>query len=108
MVTRPPDIQSVLRETRLFPPPPDFAARARVRDLDTYRREHRRSLEDPEGFWGDAAAQLLWYEPWQRVLEWEPPFARWFVGGRTNLSANCLDRHLDSPRADKTDRKSVV
>jgi acetyl-CoA synthetase len=95
------DIESLLRESRVFPPPPAFADAARVRDLDTYRREHRRSLEDPEGFWGEKAGALLWYRRWDRVLEWEPPHARWFPGGLTNLSANCLDRHLPG-RAAKT------
>jgi acetyl-CoA synthetase len=95
------DIESLLRESRVFPPPPAFADAARVRDLDTYRREHRRSLEDPEGFWSEKAGALLWYRRWDRVLEWEPPHARWFPGGLTNLSANCLDRHLPG-RAAKT------
>jgi acetyl-CoA synthetase len=95
------DIESLLREPRVFDPPPDFAAGAKVRDLETYRREHRRSLEDPEGFWGEKASALLWYRPWDRVLEWQPPHARWFAGGLTNLAANCLDRHLPD-RAGKT------
>ncbi len=97
-----PAIESILRESRVFPPPPAFAATARLADLEHYRREHRRSLEDPEGFWGAVAAQLSWREPWKRVLEWNPPFARWFVGGKLNLSENCLDRHLQGPRAEKT------
>ena len=98
----PPQIESVLHESRVFPPPAEFSSTARVRDLESYRREHRRSLEDPQGFWGEVASRLLWYEPWQHVLEWNPPFARWFAGGKTNLAANCLDRHLASARAEKT------
>ncbi|MFN2431947.1 MAG: acetate--CoA ligase, partial [Gemmatimonadota bacterium] len=100
MTAPPRDIDSLLSESRVFPPPAAFSAAARVQDLDAYRREHRRSLEDPEGFWGEVASELRWEERWRRVLEWTPPFARWFVGGRTNLSTNCLDRHLDE-RAEK-------
>ncbi len=97
-----PAIESILHESRVFPPPAAFAATARLSDLDAYRREHRRSLEDPDGFWGGIASQLSWREPWTRVLDWDPPFARWFAGGKLNLSENCLDRHLQGSRAEKT------
>ncbi|MBA2564839.1 MAG: acetate--CoA ligase [Gemmatimonadetes bacterium] len=95
-MTNSPDLDSILLESRVFPPPAGFSARARVRDLETYRREHRRSLEDPAGFWGEVASDLHWDERWTQVLDWQPPHARWFVGGRLNLSANCLDRHIGS------------
>jgi len=94
-------IQSVSREVRRFPPPPDAAARALV-DAATYERMYQRSVDDPEGFWADIARQeLTWMKPWTQVLDWQPPFARWFDGGELNLSANCLDRHL-AERGDKT------
>jgi acetyl-CoA synthetase len=93
-------IQSVSREVRRFPPPPDAAARALV-DAATYERMYQRSVDDPEGFWADMAKQeLAWMKPWTQVLDWKPPFARWFDGGELNLSANCLDRHL-AGRGDK-------
>lgn len=97
-------IQSVLQEQRVFPPAPDVAAKARVGSLEAYQRLAAAAKDDPEGFWGDAARrELHWFKPFDSVLDWsEPPFARWFEGGLTNLSFNCLDRHLDGPVADKT------
>ena len=62
---------------------------------------HERSLRDPEGFWAEEAARLEWSKPWDRVLEWNPPFARWFVGGELNASSLCLDRHVRTPRKSK-------
>ncbi len=97
-------IQSVLQEQRVFPPAPDVAAKARVGSLEAYQRLAAAAKDDPEGFWGEAARrELHWFKPFDSVLDWsEPPFARWFEGGLTNLSFNCLDRHLDGPVADKT------
>ncbi len=87
-------IDTVLREDRRFPPPPAFAARAVVGSLDERHRLQAESLERPEEFWARTAKRLDWIEPWEQVLEWDPPHARWFLGGRLNVSANCLDRHL--------------
>jgi acetyl-CoA synthetase len=96
-----PDIESVLREDRRFEPPPEFVARARVRGAD-HAAMARQAGEDPEGFWAGIAGQMLvWDQPWERVLDWKPPFARWFPGGRLNASVNCLDRHLQGPRRNK-------
>jgi acetyl-CoA synthetase len=97
-------IESVLQEQRLFPPPADLAARAAIGSMDAYRALCERAAADPDGFWGEQArSQLHWFEPFHTVLDWShPPFARWFEGGTTNLSTNCLDRHLSGPRADKT------
>ncbi len=88
-------IKSVSREARQFPPPPEFAARARLRDAAEYQRLYRRSIDDPQGFWGDTArAELTWTKPFTKVLSWDLPWAKWFEDGELNLSANCLDRHL--------------
>ncbi|HXJ20380.1 MAG TPA: acetate--CoA ligase [Polyangia bacterium] len=88
-------IQSVSREARRFPPPADFTAQARLRDPAEYQRLYRRSIDDPEGFWGDTArAELTWTKPFTKVLSWNLPWAKWFEDGELNLSANCLDRHL--------------
>jgi acetyl-CoA synthetase len=95
-------IDSVLHEERRFPPPANFAARARLADEATYQRLHRESIEQPEVFWGRVAQELPWMQPYQSVLEWKAPDARWFVGGKLNASAVCLDRHLHTPVADKT------
>ena len=75
---------------------------SRVWPLKRYAEMHRRSLEDPEGFWAGEARKLDWYKTWDRVLDWDPPYARWFVGGRLNASYQCVDRHV------KTWRKSKV
>ena len=97
-------IESVLQEERVFPPDPAMAAKARVNSLEAYRRLAEEARSNPEGFWGEAARrELHWFKPFESVLDWsDPPFARWFEGGLTNLSFNCLDRHLDGPVAHKT------
>ena len=76
--------------------------KVRVWPLQRYLEIHRRSLDDPEGFWAEEARKLDWYKTWDRVLDWKPPYARWFVGGRLNASFQCVDRHV------KTWRKSKV
>ena len=81
-------------------PSPEFMASARTKPED-YQKLYQQSLSDPESFWANAASELFWYEPWQQVLHWEPPHARWFSGGKTNLSYNALDRHLGTPRQNK-------
>jgi acetyl-CoA synthetase len=96
------NIESVLNEHRLFRPSKTFARRAHLKSLAEYRRLYRESVTAPEKFWGkQAAAELVWAKRWRKVLKWEPPFAQWFVGGRLNVSANCLDRHLGTPTANK-------
>jgi acetyl-CoA synthetase len=85
-----PEIDALLAEDRVFPPPPAFQKGARVTDPAVYDRAAR----DPEAFWESFAKELEWIAPWSKVLEWKPPHARWFVDGRLNISANCLDRHV--------------
>ncbi len=96
-----PTITSVLKETRSFPPPPDFAAQARVKSMAEYETLWKRSKDDPEGFWAEQAESLAWMKRWDKVLVWNEPHAQWFVGGQLNVSANCLDRHLAGPRRNK-------
>ncbi|HTE55709.1 MAG TPA: acetate--CoA ligase [Kofleriaceae bacterium] len=95
------EIESVLQEKRQFPPPAEFASRARVGSMAEYKALARRAEDDPDAFWAEIASELHWFEPWSQVLDWKLPDARWFVGGKTNLAYNCLDRHLDGPRRDK-------
>jgi acetyl-CoA synthetase len=95
------DIDSVLQENRVFPPPPDFAREAHLGSLEAYRTLYARSLSDPEAFWAEQAGALVWIRKWDRVLDWQAPFARWFDGGLLNLSANCLDRHVATWRRNK-------
>jgi acetyl-CoA synthetase len=94
---QPDHIDALLRETRVFAPPPAFAAAAHVRDARVYDDAAR----DPEAFWAARAAELEWSRRWDRVLDWSPPDAKWFVGGRLNASANCLDRHVRGWRRNK-------
>jgi acetyl-CoA synthetase len=96
-------IESVLQEQRLFAPPEGLAAQARIGSMEAYRALVAKAEADPDGFWGDfARSELHWFAPFHTVLDWsQPPFARWFEGGTTNLSFNCLDRHLTGPRAEK-------
>ena len=100
------DIDSTLRENRVFPPPPAFSAKARIKSLEEYETLYKQSIEDPEKFWAGAAKELHWFEPWSKVLEWNLPSARWFVDGKLNLCYNCVDRHVDprvgGERAQKT------
>ena len=95
------DLHSLLREERVFHPPADFVARAQIRRMEDYDHLYRRSVDAPEEFWAEVAKELHWFEPWQHVLEWKLPWARWFVGGKTNISHNCLDRHLHGSRRHK-------
>ncbi len=88
-------IDSVLREARRFPPSDEFRAGARL-GSDELERLYAQAERDPDGFWADRARELHWFTPWQQVLDWQPPWARWFVGATTNLAWNCLDRHLDT------------
>ncbi len=94
-------ITSLLQEGRLFYPPRDFQEQAHIRSLEQYRALYVRSLEDPEGFWAEMASALHWFRRWDRVLQWDPPQAQWFLGGQTNLCYNCVDRHLQSWRRNK-------
>jgi acetyl-CoA synthetase len=88
-------LDTLLSEQRRFPPPPGFAAQANAGDA-LYQ-----AGRDREGFWAEQARALEWIAPWQRVLDWQLPHAKWFVGGKLNASANCLDRHLDGPTRNK-------
>jgi acetyl-CoA synthetase len=94
-------IESVLREDRKFAPPAAFAGAAHVKSFAEYEKLYAEASRDPEAFWAAIASQLDWSTRWTRVLDWQPPFAKWFVGGKLNVSANCLDRHLATARRDK-------
>jgi acetyl-CoA synthetase len=94
-------IQSVLNETRVFPPPPEFSRAAHVSSAEQLAALRRSADADPEAFWAGIAGELHWFTPWKRVLEWTPPFAEWFVGGTTNLCYNCVDRHVATWRRNK-------
>jgi len=97
-----PNLETILREHRVFPPPEEFAKQAHIKSLAEYQKMYQRSVTDPEGFWADAARELHWFRPWTKVLDWNLPWAKWFVGGRINLCYNCVDRHVMNGLADKT------
>ncbi len=93
-------IESHQHETRQFPPPPDFARQANVTP-ELAAQLYAEAEADFEAFWAKQAEALDWMTPWTHVLEWNPPHAKWFIGGKLNISANCLDRHLKTWRRTK-------
>jgi acetyl-CoA synthetase len=94
-------IDSVLTEVRKFEPPAEFSSKAWIKSLAEHEALCKRAADDPEGFWADCARNLDWFKPFDKVLEWKFPFAKWFVGGTLNASYNCLDRHLKGARRNK-------
>ena len=98
MVQNTGGIDALLQEERSFPPPADFTARANLSDPDIYAK----AAADPEGFWAGLAEELDWFQKWDTVLDWgDAPFAKWFLGGKLNVSYNCIDRHVKNGRRNK-------
>jgi len=95
------NIESVLNETRSFPPPATFVADANINSEEQYQEMWNRAKDDPAGFWGDMATNLSWFKKWDTVMDGEMPNTRWFTGGKINVSHNCIDRHLESERRNK-------
>jgi len=96
-------ITSMMEETRLFPPPEGFVKRAHVKSREEYQKLYDSSLKDPEAFWGGVASELQWFKRWDKVNKENFSEARieWFLGGKTNVSVNCLDRHIGTPNENK-------
>src|SRR5215813_10186022 len=101
MQTGHPNIESVLHEERVFPPPPSFSEQAHIKSMAELDRLRAEAEADPETFWARMAEELHWFKQWEQVLQWEPPHAQWFLGGKINISYNCLDRHLSTWRRNK-------
>jgi acetyl-CoA synthetase len=101
MTTPTSTITSVLKETRFFPPPAEFATQAHIKSLADYENLWHRAKQDPAGFWAEQAAALDWQQKWDKVLVWNEPHAQWFVGGKLNACYNCVDRHLTDGRKNK-------
>jgi acetyl-CoA synthetase len=97
MAQREQALEALLKEERRFPPDESFQDRANAGDAGLYDR----AAADPEAFWAEWAHKLEWFEPWRQVLDWQAPYAKWFVGGKLNASYNCLDRHLGGWRRNK-------
>src|SRR6187399_1935753 len=91
------NIDVLLHEERLFPPPESFARQAHINTWAV----HERAAADYEAYWADQARELQWIRPWHTVLEWQPPHAKWFLGGQLNVAQNCLDRHINTARRNK-------
>jgi acetyl-CoA synthetase len=97
-----PTIESILQEKRLFPPTSEFSENAQIKSLADYQRLYDKAKADPQQFWAELAeTELHWFQKWDTVLDWQPPFAKWFVNGKINISYNCLDRHLTTWRKNK-------
>ena len=91
-----------MNDQSVYPPSPEFVQNANISGMDAYRELYRRSMEEPEKFWGELAEkEIHWFEKWRDVFEWHPPFVRWFIGAKTNAAYNCLDRHLETHRKNK-------
>ena len=102
MSTPATNIESVLHEKRVFPPPPKFSSKAHIKSMEDLEALRAEAAADPEQFWArKAESELDWFKKWDTVLKWEAPHAEWFVGGKINISHNCLDRHLQTWRRNK-------
>src|SRR3990167_10387470 len=95
------DITTLLQEQRIFKPAASFSKKAHISSLKDYRHLYTESIKNPEKFWSKIAMDLRWQKPWKKVLQWKPPHARWFEGGKLNISDNCLDRHAETWRGNK-------
>jgi acetyl-CoA synthetase len=95
------NIESLQHEDRIFPPPPEFSAKAYIKSMEELELLRAEASADPESFWARMAEELHWFKRWDAVLNWDPPHAEWFAGGRINISYNCLDRHLATWRRNK-------
>ena len=98
-------IDTVMHEARLFPPSPEFSEKARIKSLEQYQAMWDEAAADPLAFWDKYAQELHWFKPYDKVLEWNEPYAHWFVGGQTNVSYNCLDAVI---AAGKGDKKAII
>ncbi len=95
-------IESILQENRSFPPSAEFSQNANIKSLEDYKQLYDRAKANPDQFWAELAEQELdWFQKWDQILDWQPPFAKWFVNGKINISYNCLDRHLTTWRKNK-------
>ncbi len=96
-------ITSMMAEKRVFDPPEELSKQAYIKSMAEYKEIYERSVDDPEGFWGEMAEQLIWFKKWDKVLveDFKEGKHKWFVSGKLNVSHNCLDRHLKSGRGNK-------
>ena len=101
-------IESTLKEKRRFAPDPKFAKRANWTPAE-YKKAVQEATKSPERFWARLSKEHVhWFAPWRKTLEWKPPFAKWFIGAKTNVSYNCLDRHLEGENAWRKNKAAIV
>ena len=102
-------IESMLKEKRSFKPDPAFSRRANIASKAAYERLQKEAQKSPERFWARMAKEhVSWFTPWKKVLNWKPPYAKWFIGGKLNVSYNCLDRHLEGENAWRRNKAAIV
>ena len=97
-------IEVLMAEKRIFPPPKELSKKAHIKSIKEYQKIYKRSIDDPEGFWSEMAEKhITWFKKWDKVLEWnfEKPDIKWFIGGKLNVSYNCLDRFINTPIRNK-------
>ena len=103
------DIESLLREKRVFKPPAEFAKQRQLDARGRLKALRALGARDPQRFWAKMAREnVTWFKPWKKVLDWKPPFAKWFVGGKLNVSYNCLDRHLEGEHAWRRNKAAII
>jgi acetyl-CoA synthetase len=103
-----PDIESLLKEKRIFKPRPEFSRRANW-SRKTVAEYRKLGAKSPERFWAKMAKEhVSWFTPWKKILQWKPPFAKWFVGGKLNVSYNCLDRHVEGENAWRRNKAAII
>jgi len=95
------NITSLSRENRIFKPKKSSSKNAYIKTFQQYKKSYKKSIKDPEKFWAKIAEELHWFKKWTKVLKWKAPHSQWFVGGKINLSYNCIDRHLQTHRKNK-------
>jgi acetyl-CoA synthetase len=95
------NITSLSRENRLFKPKKSFSKNAYIKSFQQYKKAYEKSIREPEKFWAKIAEELVWFKKWKKVLQWKAPHSKWFVGGKINISYNCLDRHIRNQRKNK-------
>ena len=95
------NIESHQVENRIFKPSAEFSKKARIGSMAEYKKLHAESVNKPDAFWAREAKELHWLKKWTKVLDWKLPYSKWFAGGKLNAAQNCLDRHLETPRANK-------
>jgi len=95
------NIESILQEDRRFSPSDEFRKKAKISSPEEYQKLYEQSISDPDGFWSDVANELHWFKTWDKTVEWNEPFVKWFVGGKTNPAYNALDYQIEQGRGDK-------